>query len=71
MEYILVIWLCLAGGEIDSPAPCASVTTEHRSLIACRAEKRAYRDRAIDLAYRADAPAITFRIKPCVRTGEA
>ena len=71
MEYILIVWLCLAGGEFDGPVGCAAITSEHRSLVACRAEKRAYRDRVIDLAYLDEQPIITFRITPCVRTGEA
>ena len=71
MEYILVIWLCFAGAEIDASAPCARVTTEYRSLVACRAKKQAYRDHAIDLAHDPNAPTVTFRIADCVRTGEA
>lgn len=71
MEYILIVWLCLAGGEFDGPVGCAAITSEHRSLVDCRAKKRAYRDRAIELARDPAAPTITFRITPCVRTGEA
>ena len=72
MEYILVIFLCLAVGEIDIPVDCAVVTTEHRYLTDCRDEEQAYRDRAIDLAYLDEQPVLTFRIEePCVRTGEA
>lgn len=71
MEYILVIWLCFAGTSISDPAPCARVTVERRYLADCRAVKQAVRDRAIDLAHDPDAPTITFRIAPCVRTGAA
>lgn len=71
MEYILIIWLCFAGAGIDDAAPCVTIAWEGRYLADCRAAKQAVRDRAIELAFQPDAPAITFRIKPCVRTGEA
>lgn len=71
MEYILVIWLCLAGAATDGPVACTAIAQEYRFLADCRAGKRAYRDRAIKLARDPAAPVITFRIAPCVRTGKA
>ncbi len=71
MEYILVIWLCFAGAGIADSAPCVTITWENQDLADCRAIEQTVRDRTIDLAFQPDAPAIIFRITPCVRTGEA